>query len=50
MTLAMKEIDSPVRVDFHNADVGGFVRLNTAGAISDLKHLGVVLHDGLKLQ
>lgn len=39
-----------VRVDFHNADSDGFVRLNVAGAVADLTRLGLVLTDGDQLR
>ena len=39
-----------VRVDFHNADRDGCVRLNSAGAIADLSRLGATLVEGLCLR
>lgn len=35
-----------VFVDFHNADVQGRLRLNCIGAIEDLAHQNIELHNG----
>lgn len=39
-----------IRVDLHNADSEGFVRLNTVGAIEDLSRYRVILSEGLEIR
>jgi hypothetical protein len=47
-TTSMKTENSrdAVRVDFHNADADGYVRLSNKGAIEDIARLGLTLVDG----
>lgn len=43
-------MENTVVVDFHNADVQGYVRLNTVGTVENLSRLGIVLEDGMSLR
>jgi hypothetical protein len=40
---------APIFVDFHNLDLLGRVRLNTAGTIADLNRTGLRLTQGIEL-
>jgi hypothetical protein len=36
-------------VDFQNTDTQGAVRLTSAGTITDLNNLGLILHEGIEV-
>jgi len=46
----MTKAHRPIRIDFHNADPEGFVRLNTVGCIEDLSVSGLILQSGLRVE